>query len=543
MNQRNQLLSLYFLFCFSFFSYTQVTLEATYPTTDLHRVNWAFGGEKYWYSNDSLKEIKVFTAQHQLLKTIRYPSVLNTQIRLLQNEQAVTQTTVNGDNLLEIIWFFKDTLTKKEQMKIINEQDSVLFIFDGVSDNVQLSEIEGLPSKLFVSINDLGLDTYITKVYALPSLNLENIYFNAYRLHRKKFGYAGEKYFYKDTINEKIQIYNANHSFWKSIKPIFLTGLTFDNNDEFTDADDNVVNSDSLVEVMFNYMSRGSRDWAITWQNGNAIFKSKRIGFRIDHQEGLKDRLLGGDEDSNGDFYYKFYDFSNPVTPFLASTYSISRMRSKKYNEVIYTYLGSNQMILYYNNKQNQKSIYLPIIGTDYVFPYFSFPIINDSLINKDSLLETIYLTTNNKRTVFTTRIANDTGFVYKTIENTKFFSISQVKGLPDKLFTNTGNDNPFDTKIWRFGNTTSIKEGPSVLDVKIYPNPFSNDLTIDVKGNKIFPIYMRLMNVLGEVMYETKTNEERVYLSMPHLSKGLYFLEVLSGNQRSVSKVVKVGF
>jgi hypothetical protein len=175
MNQRYKLLSLSFLFCFSFNLYTQVTLEATYPTTDLHRVNWALGGEKYWYSNDSLKEIKVFSAQHQLMKTIRYPSVFNTQVRLLQNEQAVTQTTINGDDLLEIIWFFKDTLTKKEQMKIINEKDSVLFSLNDVSDNVQLSEIEGLPSKLFVSIYDNGLETYTSKVFALPACTGYNL--------------------------------------------------------------------------------------------------------------------------------------------------------------------------------------------------------------------------------------------------------------------------------------------------------------------------------------------------------------------------------
>lgn len=542
MNQRYKFLSLSFLFCFSFISYAQVTLEATYPTTDLHRVNWAFGGEKYWYSNDSLKEIKVFSAQHQLTKTIRYPSVLNTQVRLLQNEQAVTQTTVNGDNLLEIIWFFKDTLTKKEQMKIINEKYSVLFTFNGIADNVQLSEIDGLPSKLFISNYDDGLETYTSKVFALPSFNLENIYFNAYQLHRKKFGFAGEKYFYKDKINEKIQIYSYNHIFWKSVKPIFLVGLNFDDNDENTDADDNFFNKDSLVEVTFNYLSRGNRDWAIVSQNGYEILKSK-IRFGVDNLLGLKDKLLTGDYRFNGDFYYKMYDFSNFLTLYLESNHWISSTNSKKYGEIVYTYIGSSQLILFYNGKQNQKFLNLPIIGTDYIYPYFSFPIINDTLINKDSLLEVIYLETNNKDKTFKTRIANDTGFVYKTIENTKFFSLSHIQGLSDKLITNTGNDNPFDTKIWRFGYTTTTKEAPSVFGVKIYPNPFSNEMTIDITGKRNIPLNIRLLNVLGEVMYETKTNDERVYLSMPHLSKGLYFLEVVSGNQRSVSKVVKVGF
>ena len=387
MNQRHKLLLFSFLLYLSFNSYAQVTLEAAYPTTDLHRVNWAFGGEKYWYSNDSLKEIKVFTAQHQLLKTIRYPSVLNSQIRLLQNEQAVTQTTVNGDNLLEIIWFFKDTLTKKEQMKIINEKDSVLFIFDGVSDNVQLSEIEGLPSKLFVSINDLGLDTYITKVYALPSLNLENIYFNAYRLHRKKFGYAGEKYFFQDAANKKMRLFNSNHSHWKNIN-LNYQNLTLYPSDNCVDADDNVFSRDSLVEVVFCYDVGINYGEAILSENGNVIYKITSNTIALDQKKGLTNLLFE-------EVYYstKNNDFRVLSLPDLTvkaiSSYQLSRAFLKKYGEIIYTFDPfQNQLKLFHNSTLVQKTINLPTINPNrVVYPYFLIAYKNGEKVSiKDAL-------------------------------------------------------------------------------------------------------------------------------------------------------------
>lgn len=273
----------------------QVTLEATYPTTDLHRVNWKNGGEKYWYSDDSHKVIRVYSAQHQLLKTIRYPSVNNAQVKLLANEQAVTQTTVNTDDLLEMVWFFKDTLTKREQMKIMNERDSVLFVFNALADNVSFNEIEGLPSKLFISTYENGIDAYTTKVYNLPTFNLENIYFRAVRLHRKKFGYAGEKYFYKDVESKKMQFFNPDHSFWKNINLAFFQSINLKDydDDSYTDAYENVFSKDSLLTVTFSYISADDYAQAILSENkpNTPIYKSN-MAFRLDHQNNLEDKLL-----------------------------------------------------------------------------------------------------------------------------------------------------------------------------------------------------------------------------------------------------------
>ena len=140
-------------------------------------------------------------------------------------------------------------------------------------------------------------------------------------------------------------------------------------------------------------------------------------------------------------------------------------------------------------------------------------------------------------------KIVNETGYVYKTIDSTRFFSLNHINGLHDKLITKTGNNTPFETKVWRFESPTSTKEAPSVFDVKIYPNPFFQDVNIETEGNSAFPLTILLINTLGEVVFNTKVQSNKTHLSIPNLLKGVYFLEVNDGNQRIIRKIVKTGF
>ena len=141
-----------FLFTLPLPIFAQVTLEMTYPTTDLHRVNWTSGGERYWYADDSLKQIKIFSAQHQLFKTIQYPSVPNAQVQLLQGDYGVSQTTIHPDNLLEMVWLIKDTVLMQFNLQIRNEADSLLFKVETPFDVVSFSEIEGLETPTLENI-------------------------------------------------------------------------------------------------------------------------------------------------------------------------------------------------------------------------------------------------------------------------------------------------------------------------------------------------------------------------------------------------------
>lgn len=46
---------------------------------------------------------------------------------------------------------------------------------------------------------------------------LEKTYMKASNFHRQIFGYAGEVYYFKNTPDNKLEIYFTNHIHWKSI--------------------------------------------------------------------------------------------------------------------------------------------------------------------------------------------------------------------------------------------------------------------------------------------------------------------------------------
>ena len=83
------------------------------------------------------------------------------------------------------------------------------------------------------------------------------------------------------------------------------------------------------------------------------------------------------------------------------------------------------------------------------------------------------------------------------------------------------------------------VEPGTS-LDVVAYPNPFSESITVKTSTTGLGSI--RLVGASGQVMQQTtlsETENERV-ISTKAIPGGVYFLEVIRGNQRRVVPVVK---
>jgi Secretion system C-terminal sorting domain len=526
--------------------YAQVTLEWTYPTTNLHRVNWTFGGENYWFANDSLREIKVFSGAHQLVNVIPYPSVSNAQVRLLQGEYGVSQTVINGDPLLEIVWLVKDTVTKKESLIIKNELGNLLFQLNARPYIVDFSVIEGLSNKLFITTLEIGLDAFTTKVFSLPNVNLENVYFRSYYLHRKVFGIAGEKYFYKDSRNRRMQIYNADHSFWKYVDLTWFNSISIDDTDTFTDADDNVFSKDSLVSVSFSYANSNGYNNIILCENWKR-YRPDNTSFIIDKKDGLDTKILQITWTSSGNSTFRLIKLNDFIPQIqFESINPISRFLSKKYGEVIANY-GYFSFSLFLSNYRNLKTMnFNPKDGynADLYSGFYQsdkYYHLCDSLIHRDSLFEAIYLEKKSNVDIFRIKIANDTGKIYQTIDSTRDFSINTTKGLPAKLFTKTGNSNPYNTKVWRLGGaTTGIKEAPSVFEVKLYPNPSNAEINVELLGNTEGGQFaIDVYNLLGKNVYSVKNSlSNQFILKKEQLGNGVFIVKISQG-QNSISKKV----
>ncbi len=98
--------------------------------------------------------------------------------------------------------------------------------------------------------------------------------------------------------------------------------------------------------------------------------------------------------------------------------------------------------------------------------------------------------------------------------------------------------------------NGTAAREGlmtrETELSLRAYPNPFSEDLFIDVDNALPGENYqVRLSNMMGQRVYgyETGASPEGTIdqrISLEHLAAGTYLLEVSAGVQRKTLKVVK---
>jgi hypothetical protein len=524
----------------------QVTLEMTYPTTDLHRVNWTIGGEKYWFASDSLEEIKVYSASHQLEKTIRYPSVSNSVVRLLQGDYGVSQTVINPDNLLEIVWLVKDTISKTDKLQIRNELNSLLFKVDTAFESVRFSEIGSLATKMLVVTNR---PEYATKVYSLPSMNLENTYLGVSYLWRQVFGHAGEKYYFKNNGKKLLEIYNPNHTVWKKIPiPVPTNGGSLHTENDGFYADDNTFNDDLLVEFVFTYIiSRGYCIVKIVNEEGNVILTVNSAStFRLDLRKGFPYKLYHDYNASINTVNTQYRVHSLPSMD-IEQTYEtpVYRIFLKNSGEkYVSNYFYSGTVSLFNSNHTSWKNIKLiPNPSFSIAYGDASQPLITDNIYEPSSSLHTFWIqwkTLSPTMSAYMLRITNENGVNIATLPDVRYFSISDIKNLPKKLITKMWDRTEYtETKVWRFDALTAIETPPSVK-TRIYPNPAQDEMIIelleDAKGKKYD---IEIFNILGQQVFSKNNIKEAQHiLRKEQIGQGIFLLKINQG-QKSVTKKI----
>ena len=85
--------------------------------------------------------------------------------------------------------------------------------------------------------------------------------------------------------------------------------------------------------------------------------------------------------------------------------------------------------------------------------------------------------------------------------------------------------------------NATSIGNGFEKLNVNLFPNPTSGELTLDLPFGEN---QIRLFSVEGKQLQALSSRETSVQMDLSKLPQGIYLLEVINGNRRNVSKVIR---
>jgi uncharacterized protein YjdB len=73
-------------------------------------------------------------------------------------------------------------------------------------------------------------------------------------------------------------------------------------------------------------------------------------------------------------------------------------------------------------------------------------------------------------------------------------------------------------------------------LTLSVYPNPFTNTLTINTELNSTISI----LDLTGKTVYSTINTTKLINLDLAELKTGVYFLSVSNENRKSISKLIK---
>ncbi len=535
-------------------SISQVTLEATYPTTNLKRIKLQTSGEKWYYVDDSTRQIHFFNANHSPWKTIEFPKEANKTVSLAPTNMPISQTIFKTDNLMELVWLFKDSTSKIERIKILNElNDSVYYFTEGYN-KLTVNELAGSPTKLFVENRDnesVWSIKYQTTVFTLPNMINKKTYLNASEMHRQKFGYAGEKMYFKNASLKRLEIYNANDTLWKSIIiPSPSNGTLFPYDPVFF-ADDKIFDSDTLVEFAFSYdRGLGYCLSKIVNENGKVLLTANSLSwFKLEQKQGYDDKIFFTDE-NNVNTQYKVLKLPYPIVVEHSNPYlsPVERIFFKQFGAK-YTNYDYGKMILFNNNHTPWRNFNLES-NTGYYSTYSQYemqPFICDSIVNADSLVEIIWTEwkqTSRTTSAYQLRITNENQQKIQTIPDARLFEINQLDNLPTKLITKTWDSTRYtNTKVWRF-NTSTATNDPSVLEgleVDISPNPFNTSFTIHHSDTER-PLSIRLFNATGMLILTDKITSVNATLTpKSSLPNGIYFLEISNGIKRTVKRLVKM--
>lgn len=111
---------------------------------------------------------------------------------------------------------------------------------------------------------------------------------------------------------------------------------------------------------------------------------------------------------------------------------------------------------------------------------------------------------------------------------NSKELTTSSVR--PQLLLNNTPGA----------GGATPVTIVPVEFNIKAWPNPSSNEFTIDITGSSFDKVYIRVTNSYGQVVEQMTSSTNQVVSFGDKLSRGVYYVEVRQGETRKLVKLVK---
>ena len=107
--------------------------------------------------------------------------------------------------------------------------------------------------------------------------------------------------------------------------------------------------------------------------------------------------------------------------------------------------------------------------------------------------------------------------------------------------FVKQGNSHPsFILKLINNESNAGIVEKATQIDYSIYPNPFKDNLTIEIPKNLLKTQFI-IYNLDGTIVFNSAFNNLKTTIELNDLKTGIYFISNTSSNGKSqIHKIVK---
>jgi hypothetical protein len=377
---------------------------------------------------------------------------------------------------------------------------------------------------------------------AFAQLTLEATYPTA-NLQRLKLPSKGEVWYFADDSARQIQLFDANHSLWKTVNypseannKIILAPMNLP-------VSQTTFKADNLLEFVWLFQDTINRKERIKVLNerGDSIFYFPFNQTKITVNELINrpTNLFFEKQEANGTYSTTVYGLPNII---LEKIYP----KASNFHRQIFGFAGEvyyfkntpdKRIEIYYPNHNLLKSkpLAVPTNGgytTDYD-PYF---FADDKMFNADSLVEVVFSYVMNSTDQV--RIANENKTVLFHSNFFSSFKIDRIIGHPDKLF-------------WNYSPSVSANNQCRVISLPFpftYPSTTPREMTYDVDIERIVlsrfgAKYLYRLYTKTIILYDTNhifwksislisNTNYYPYYSVPHISDNIV-------NQDSVIEVI----
>jgi hypothetical protein len=512
----------------------QINLVHTFPKSDTKRVILGPLGEKYVVASIANRAVEFYNKDFSLWKSVplndSFPETL-----LILSLDAVYYDLIDEDQKPE----FKLAVSGFTDFQ--SAHFSIWMNTDGEGISV--------PGGVIEQVNGKSKLVHDNEVYALPGLALEHT-FPAGTILNIAHSSTGDYYYYQ-TINPN-QIYIHDDAF--NVLKVVDLGPCASCAPSVYGISDNLVNNSADFEIIVGGFNMGTNkpQFQVVDEGNQSLFATDVSDYSFPFWLDKQQTQLTSD-------YFTVIDYIGNTTLYslpdfnLIHTFENERIyptdpnteelvgKFKPYKEIA---PESSSFSLY----NEDFSVYKTVPKT--VGEYWILSNASVSWFNPDSKIEFLLLAIDQNLYKYEYQIINEDGDIQFKFPSNSVCALSRLPGAADCVICNypqgAPNNPAFATTVFSLPSAPplAITESIDNQNITITPNPVGAfDVTVEFDKMPESDIHVRLYDVTGRAVYTQRfpaANTVRIP-NAAFKQTGIYWLEIQSGGQKSVGKLVKM--